>query len=424
MKIKKFTIQNFRNIDFLEAEPNGSHILLLGDNQRGKSSTIEAILSCLGKKDSPLNPVQFGKDSAEIQIEGTDGTQFKVKYNKKGEPTFEIIAPNGLKDNRKSAIQQVVGNDLDFEVEEFVRQSRSADGRRKQIELVKSLLPDEIIDKYHELERLIASCETVRTEAGKNAKMYESVMKQSKVEQFDLDKYSAPLDENSISNELSRAQDINHNINRAAEGIKLHQNRIDEIDAEIQKLMEEKAERETKVNKLDDYLKANKQVDIEPIKLKLSQISTHNTMYQKVKDYIKCSEDFENWENQYNELTQKILNHRTEKKRLISDSNAIPIPDLWFDDEKLYLGNVPIDSDTLSTSQIMHLGVQIMVAKNPKMKIMCIARGESLGSNRLKEIQQLAEKYDYEIIMEQVIRGEEELKLEFYLKGEDISHKK
>lgn len=421
MKIKKFTITNFRNIEFLEAEPNGSHILLLGDNQKGKSSTIEALLSCLGKKENPLNPVQIGKESAEIEVEGTDGTLFKVKYNKKGDPTFEVIAPNGLKDNRKSAIQQVVGSDLDFDVEEFVRQSRSAEGRRKQIELVKSLLPNEIIEEYHEIERKISSQENARTEAGRNAKMYESVMKQSKIEQYDIEKYKEELNERAVAEELSKAQELNNTIGKANDAIKNHKNRISEIDAEIEKLLSEKKDREIKLQKIDEYLQVNKIIDLEPIKQKLSTISSHNLMYSKVRDYIQNSENYSKWNEEYKNLSKLIEEYRVSKKKLISGSDAIPVPDLWFDEERLYLGNVSIDSDTLSTSQIMHLGVQIMVAKNPKMKLMCIARGESLGSNRLREIQQLAEKYDYEIVMEQVVRGEEELKLEFYVKGEDIT---
>jgi recombinational DNA repair ATPase RecF len=421
MKIKKFTIKNFRNITDLEAEPNGSHILLLGDNQRGKTSTIEAILSALGKKDNPVNPVKFGKETAEIEVEGTDGTVFKVKYNRKGEPQFEVIAPNGLKDSRKSAIQQVVGGDLDFDVEEFVKFSRSADGRRKQIELVKSLLPDEIVAQYNEFERTIASLEKVRTDAGRNRDMHQSVMKAANIEQFDIEKYAEKLNEAQVSEELLKANEVNENRKKGIDALNTHKKRIEEIDAEILRLKDEKAERENKMIKLDEWMERNKAIDFEPIKKKLSTISEHNLMHGKVKDYAKNSDMFAQFDAEYGQLSVKIEEGRRAKKALIAESDAIPIKGLWFDEDKLYLGQVPIDSDTLSTSQVMHLGVQIMVAKNPKMKIMCIGRGESLGTNRLKEIQALAEQYGYEIIMEQVMRGEEDLRLEFYVEGEDIS---
>lgn len=421
MKIKRFRIKNFRNISELEANPDGCHVLLMGDNSVGKSSTIEAILSCLGKKDNPLNPVQFGKDNAEVEVEGTDGTLFKVKYNKKGEPTFEVVAPNGLKDHRKSAIQQVVGGDIDFDAEEFVRWSKSADGRRKQIELVKSLLPAELIEKFNELERQIASAEKVRTETGRNRDMFDAMMKGSKIEQYDIEKFTEKVDEQDLVNKINNANEINNKRKKAIEGIDAHKNRIEEIETIIKQLQEEKQEREGKIVKIDEWLQINKEIDTKEFTDKLSSITEHNLKVAKVSEYLENSAKYDELDKEYNVLSQNIEQKRKEKKELIADSDAIPIQGLWFDEDKLFLGQVPIDSDTLSTSQIMHLGVKIMVAKNPRMKIMCIARGESLGKQRLNEIQELAEKYGYEIIMEQVIREEDELRLEFYCEGEDIT---
>lgn len=424
MKIKKFKIKNFRNIAELEAEPNGCHVLLLGDNSVGKSSTIEAILSCLGKKDNPLNPVQFGKDNAEIEVESTDGTVFKVKYNKRGDPSFEVIAPNGLKDSRKSAIQQVVGKDIDFDVYEFVRWSKSAEGRRKQIELVKSLLPNGIIEQFNDIERQIATAEKLRTEIGRNRDMFEAMMKGAKIEQYDIENYTEKIDSASLVKKINEANEINDKRKRAIDALNNHKDRISEIDALIETLIKEKQERAVKIEKINEWLDANKEVDTSELTEKLSKITEHNLKVEKVIEYNKNSEKYDELNKQYVSLSQEIQKKREKKKSLIADCGAIPIKGLWFDEDRLYLGKVPIDSDTLSTSQIMHLGVQIQCAKNPRMKIMCIARGESLGTARLKEIQKLAEQYGYEIIMEQVIRDEEELRLEFYCDGEDISKKK
>jgi len=421
MRIRRFKIENFRNIAELEAEPNGCHILLLGDNSVGKSSTIEAILSCLGKKDNPLNPVQFGKENAYVEVEGTDGTLFKVKYNRKGEPTFEVVAPNGLKDHRKSAIQQVVGGDIDFDAEEFVRWSKSADGRRKQIELVKSLLPSEIIEQFNELERQIATNEKVRTETGRNRDMYEAMMKGSKIEQYDIENYTQKLSESQLVEKINSANEVNNKRKKAVEGIENHNTRITEIDELIKQLQEEKSERKEKISKINDWLELNKEVDTKELTDKLSKITEHNLKVEKVLEYNENSLKYDELDKKYVQLSNSINLKRDEKKALIADCDAIPIKGLWFDEDKLYLGQIPIDSDTLSTSQIMHLGVQIMVSKNPRMKIMCIARGESLGKNRLQEIQGLAEQYGYEIIMEQVLREEEELRLEFYCEGADLS---
>jgi hypothetical protein len=60
----------------------------------------------------------------------------------------------------------------------------------------------------------------------------------------------------------------------------------------------------------------------------------------------------------------------------------------------------------------MHLGIKLKMAENPDLGILFIQRGESLGAQRLKDIQDLAKKYDWQIIMEQVERGNEKLTIE------------
>ena len=52
------------------------------------------------------------------------------------------------------------------------------------------------------------------------------------------------------------------------------------------------------------------------------------------------------------------------------------------------------------------------MAQNPNVKVLFIENGESLGLEKLKQIQELCKEFDYQIIMEQVERGTDELKIE------------
>ena len=73
---------------------------------------------------------------------------FQVKF-KNNKPVVTITAPDGNKDNRKSALAGVVGA-IDFDINKFVSLSDSRKGRKEQVEIFKSLLPKEVTD---ELER-------------------------------------------------------------------------------------------------------------------------------------------------------------------------------------------------------------------------------------------------------------------------------
>jgi len=85
-----------------------------------------------------------------------------------------------------------------------------------------------------------------------------------------------------------------------------------------------------------------------------------------------------------------------------------PVEGLWFEGENLTYNNVEVSKNTLSESQIMELGIKMKLAQNPNFDVLLIENGQNLGLKKLKQIQSLG----YQIIMEQVERGTEELKIE------------
>ena len=127
MKIQKVIIKDFKKIKNLEKEINGKNIILLGDNDVGKSSFIQAIEIALGMTEKiPLN------SNSEIEIQAGDS---KEKYIFKtivtdGKPKFEVIAPNGMKDRTKSVLCDIVGS-IDFDIDKFVELSNSKAGKKR-----------------------------------------------------------------------------------------------------------------------------------------------------------------------------------------------------------------------------------------------------------------------------------------------------
>jgi hypothetical protein len=60
----------------------------------------------------------------------------------------------------------------------------------------------------------------------------------------------------------------------------------------------------------------------------------------------------------------------------------------------------------------MYLGIQLKMAKSPNVNAIFLQRGESLGIKKLKLIQELCKEKGYQIIMEKVEAGTDELKIE------------
>ena len=98
MKIQTVNIKSFKKLKDFKAEINGNNVFLMGENGEGKSTIIQAIKVALGDQ-SNIPPTGTGEWTVVTTKE--DGTyQFRVKI-KEGKSVVEVVAPNGMKDNKK-----------------------------------------------------------------------------------------------------------------------------------------------------------------------------------------------------------------------------------------------------------------------------------------------------------------------------------
>ena len=205
MKIQKVIIKNFKIIKDLEKEINGANIIVLGDNDVGKSTFIQALGIGLGlSKDIPRNA------EGEINIITNDkGEEYQFKtIIRDGKQMIEVIAPNGLRDNRKSTISTLVGA-IDFDIDEFVELSNSKAGKKKQIEIVKSFLDQDVQVELGNIERQIEAAYSDRTEINRNIKSWEGFLKESDITKDDLSKYSTKIEVSLINEKLQKSIEVN-----------------------------------------------------------------------------------------------------------------------------------------------------------------------------------------------------------------------
>jgi recombinational DNA repair ATPase RecF len=418
MRIKKATLKNYKCHTDLEIVPDGAHILLIGDNEVGKSSLIDAILRACGKPGRPVSPIKTGSDYAEIQIETTDGIKSTVRYRKNGDAEFEIITRDGIKDTRKSTIVQLLGG-AECDIESFARMSNTAEGRRNLINYIKRCLPQEIIEEYDAMTRDIAGIEELRKNRKKDAAQIRAIMDDLKIEQYDLDKYLERIPMEEMVKNVAFANEVNNKRALAVAYLNDAETQKKERLAEIERLKQKIKEEEQAILKIEDGV-AKTKVFLQkyPEDLKVSEISVemqnaelHNSRCADVEKYNEKSKEYETISEEIKQLDTDITKKRVEKRDLIAKSDQIPVEGLWFDDEQAYINEIPLTEESLSTSQVMEIGIKLTMALNPKTKIITIPRGESLGKRRLKTIFEIAEKYGYQIIMEQVERGLDELKI-------------
>ena len=455
MIVKKLELVNFQVIKEFNADFDGNVYFITGDNELGKSTVLKAIGALLtGNRDAVLKNGE-SKGFAKM-IVGDDGEEYEVelkftKANPRG--TLSIKSKTtGMKSDNVSMLQKIFGY-TDFDAVEFSRWSETAEGRRKQIEVVKSLLPEEVRTRIAEIDTTVAGLKTERTGVNRDLKTYKSISDAAGqgLTTQDLKTYAKPKD----ITELMKEQQENAKLVEKAKGVRLRmeerKGKLAEIPARlttakysynksivaakkaieeakkaieeaektykqtVSDIEEEKKDYEEKITNaekwLTDYEALNpNNFDTEK---QLKEAEEHNKKAAKVADYLSKKKQADDKKAEAEKMDSEIAELSAEREKLIS-SAKLPISGLSFSDDGLVLNDIPFVAGKVSDSQIMEVAAKLIIASNPTVKVFRIARGESLGQKRLQAILDLAKKEGFQGFIESVVRGQQDLIIEEY----------
>lgn len=452
MIVKKLELVNFQVIKEFNADFDGNVYFITGDNELGKSTVLKAIGALLtGNRDAVLKNGE-SKGFAKM-IVGDDGEEYEVelkftKANPRG--TLSIKSKTtGMKSDNVSMLQKIFGY-TDFDAVEFSRWSETAEGRRKQIEVVKSLLPEEVRTRIAEIDTTVAGLKTERTGVNRDLKTYKSISDAAGqgLTTQDLKTYAKPKDITELMKEQAENAQLIEKAKTVRSALEQRKKQLEEIPerlaaakATYEKAIEEAKKAIERTEKL--YKEAIAQIESEkadyearkanaekwlanyeennPEKLdtseQLRKAEEHNKMAAKVADYLSKKKQAGDKKAEAEKMDSEIAELSSEREKLIS-SAKLPISGLSFSDDGLVLNDVPFVAGKVSDSQIMEVAAKLIIASNPTVKVFRIARGESLGEKRLQSILDLAKKEGYQGFIESVVRGQHDLIIEEYTENE------
>lgn len=448
MIVKKLELVNFQVIKEFNADFDGNVYFITGDNELGKSTVLKAIGALLtGNRDAVLKNGE-SKGFAKM-IVGDDGEEYEVelkftKANPRG--TLSIKSKTtGMKSDNVSMLQKIFGY-TDFDAVEFSRWSETAEGRRKQIEVVKSLLPEEVRTRIAEIDTTVAGLKTERTGVNRDLKTYKSISDAAGqgLTTQDLKTYAKQKDITELMKEqaenaqlIEKAKTVRSALEQRKKQLEEIPERLAEAKATYEKAIEEAKKAIERTEKL--YKEAIAQIESEkadyearkanaekwlanyeennPEKLdtaeQLRKAEEHNKMAAKVTDYLSKKKQADDKKAEAEKMDSEIAELSAEREKLIS-SAKLPISGLSFCDDGLVLNDVPFVAGKVSDSQIMEVAAKLIIASNPTVKVFRIARGESLGQKRLQAILDLAKKEGFQGFIESVVRGQQDLIIEEY----------
>ena len=475
MYIKQIQIQNFQAIKEFNGDFEGNVYLVTGENELGKSTLLKAIMVLLtGNRDEVLRNGE-DKGFAKIVV-GGDGNEYEVelrmtKANPRGTITIKS-KDTGLRSDRVTALQEIFGYQ-DFDANEFVSWSETAEGRRKQVQIVKSLLPTETQQRIFEIDAESTRIKEQRKEDNSTLKTYSTLLAKAEkeIKPGDVETYSEALDLQELLEQQAQSVKLEEKAKSVKEKLAQREKTIAEtpqrysdldkkraealearksaaeaakaaMEEAIKKAKQDYADSVNRISKqwddnvvyfdeqekmiraeeadaikrrdnckawLENY-EANKPADVSQ---KINDIQHHNEMHRKVEDYLAAKQNKEEASAKVADHEKKLIFLSAEREALIKKAD-LPITGLNFTEDGLELNGIPFVAGKVSDSQIMEVAAKLIIAKNPTVKVFRIARGESLGKKKLEALIDLAKKNGYQGFIEQVVREQNELRVEQY----------
>ena len=448
MYIKKLQLLNFQVIENFEAEFDGNVYFVTGDNELGKSTLLKAIGALLtGNRDEVLRN-GASKGFAKM-IVGDDGEEYDVQLsftenNPRGTLTIKQKS-TGMQTNNVTMLQRIFGYQ-DFDAVEFSRWSETAEGRRKQIAVVKALLPEAVRNRITEIDNEVTALKAERTGVNRDVKTATALRDTANVglTPEDKAKYVNPIDvtelvekaktnaqliekaktvRSMLAQREQQLANIPNHIANAEDALKQAQETARKmvVEAEkaynetIAKLTEEKADCERRKANAEEWLKKYEANNPEKENAEdtLARVQEHNAMCEKVRKYNERQSELMAAKAKAEKMDADIAKLADERAALIANAE-LPIDGLTFTEDGLELNGVPFVPGKVSDSQTMEIAAKLVIASNPTVKVFRIARGESLGAKRLQTIIDIAKRNGFQGFIEQVQRGQSEMLVEEY----------
>ena len=441
MTIKRLELRNFQAIKDFSADFTGDVYLVKGENEVGKSTILKSIVCLLtGERDAVLRNGE--KNGFAKMVIGGDGKEYTVELRfTENDPrgTISIKAKDGMRSTNVSMLRTIL-NYRNFDAEEFARWSETAEGRRKQIQVVMGLMPPEIANRIKTIDAEVLQTKESRKAINANVKYKETELESIKAQlsDGDIETYTEPIDltvlmqeSNKAAEQRAKAENVKMQMasleselanipkererlaadleraKKAYEDAKLFYNRS------IENVTAQETEIKGKIENAEQWLSEYDAQPKEDAAEKLAAAQNHNAKCQIVKMFHAKQTEVDAERTKADKLNADLDAYAKERAELVAAAK-FPIDGLSFGEDGVTLNDVPFVVGKVSDSQIMEVAAKLVIASNPTVNIFRIGRGESLGAKRLQSIVNLAKENGFQGFIEQVERGQETISVEEY----------
>lgn len=399
MKIITLKAENVKRIKAVSITPQGSSVVIGGNNGQGKSSLLDSIFMALvGKKAQGAKPVRDGEGAAKITI---DLGEYKVvrTIKESGDGTVKVTNAEGAAFGSPQKVLDGLCSTLSFDPLSFMREKPAY-----QLNMLKELVGVDfsVLDK----------------ERGEVYSERTGINRQGSDEKSRLDGLpvheNAPKEEVSVSEllkEKEAADSINKEFNEASEAcgyatgeLEDYQDLITKLEGELVVAKSNHVAAAERLKNCEKELESKKIVDTAPIIEKVNSAETDNRIFRENKTRDELSAKVEKLRGASQGKTDRIKAIDAEKSQIMSAAE-FPVDGLMFAEDGITYNGIPFSQ--CSSAEQLKVSVGMGIAMNPKLKLLLIRDGSLLDDSSLAAINEMAEEADAQVWIERVGKGGE-----------------
>lgn len=422
-QITRLEVSNVKKLRAVSIEPDGSLVIIAGDNGAGKSSVLDSIMYILaGGRSIPEEPLRKGASRGYGKLELDNGLVVERTFTKKGSqlsvrqvvqldpgdppPTvdtqllkspqkvldalygqmsFDPLAFTRMKPpERLAMLQGMVQPDVRALLDSLESRERVArEGRTEVNREIKQLHALKLGDQAEDTGTIDTA------EIAEKLQAIDEVVKASESERADAREWQQELNQ------------IGHQVNVLMQERETMRIRIDAIEQlekrEAARTSELQNERRGAIERAEDL--ENRTPDKQPLLDQLARAGEQNAKAAAAADRNAQRKDLETFEKTQQRLNNVIEKANEDREAALREA-ALPIEGLTFDDSGVRVDGQPWDQ--ASSAEQLRISAAMGIALNPDLKVLLIRDGSLLDETSLRMLSELAEGAGAQVWLEMV----------------------
>ncbi len=402
-KIVNLKSENVKRIEAVEINPDGSLVVIGGNNAQGKSSVLDSIFYALaGVKAIPAKALRDGEDTGQITVELDSGLKVTRKLSKNGKTTLKVENAEGAVYKSPQTILDKMCGQIGFDPLKFTMLSE-----KEQATTLRELLGIDFTELDNEREEVFNERTNINREIKSMQARYGAIESFPDLPETELS-VVALVDKRE---EMRASIQYKDNLMKLVDRLEQEGFTLEDTIAKLEdKLLGLRTELET-INEQRVQAKINYNNAIVPGEDELNeindQIDNAEDTNRKIRSNQMAYELFSSIVDQKNTadvLTNRLSAIESEKKQALEAAD-FPIQGLSFDENGVIYQGIPLSQ--ASSAEKLKVSVSIGIAMNPELKVILIRDGSLLDDSSMEIISEMAKQHDMQIWIERVGHGSE-----------------